>query len=93
LSNAAWKEGRYEQALEYAESAERDMPDYPTIPHLKGQAYYALGRYKEAVPASRKAMQNVPENAVPAFNLGVIYYDEGRDLSSAMECFREALKR
>lgn len=43
LSNAAWHQGKYEDALDYAQRAEKLAPDYAALPRLKAQAHYSLG--------------------------------------------------
>ncbi len=57
MSNAAWHRGRFEQALELAEQAERLEPRYPGLPRLKGQAFYGLGRLQEAAVEFEKSVR------------------------------------
>jgi hypothetical protein len=53
MSNAAWHQGKYEQALDLVLKAETLAPDYPTLPSLKGQALYGLGQLE----ASRREFE------------------------------------
>ncbi len=53
MSNAAWKRGRYQEALDFALQAEQLVPTYPALPRLKGQALYYLGE----LPAARREFE------------------------------------
>jgi len=93
LSNAAWKRGEPGRALTFADRAEAELPGYPTVPLLRGQALYSLERIEESAAAFREALDRLPEDPVPPFNLGAIeYYDRG-DPEGAEPWFAEALRR
>lgn len=93
LSNAAWRSGRAEQALKFAELAAREKPDYPTIPILRGQALYALGRRQEAAEAFRESVARLPGDPVAPYNLGVILDYDGNNPEAAWKAYAEALRR
>lgn len=93
MSNAAWREGRARLALELAERAALEKPDYPTLPTLRGQALYSLGRKEEAAAAYREAVRRIPGDPVAPFNLAVaLHYDLGRP-EEAAALYAESLRR
>lgn len=57
LMNACWATGRYQQALDAAERAERKRITHPEITFSKGNALLALGRHAEAAAAFEQAIQ------------------------------------
>lgn len=93
MSGAAWRQGRYDLALAYAQRAETLAPAYPRLPMLKAQALYSLERIDEAEVYFLQALTEQPGDAAPAFNLGLIAYDIHDDPQQALQFFREALRR
>jgi tetratricopeptide (TPR) repeat protein len=93
LSNAYWRNGNPEKALEYAERCERESPGYPSVPLLRGQALYSLGRYEEAGQEFRKSERALPEDPVAPHNLGILCYYSLNRPEEAAACFEESLRR
>ena len=93
LSNAHWRNGNPEKALEYAERCERESPGYPSAPLLQGQALYSLGRYEEAGQEFRKSERALPEDPVAPHNLGILCYYHLNRPDEAAAYFEESLKR
>jgi len=93
LSNAYWRDGNAEKALEYADRSERESPGYPSAPLLQGQALYSLGRYEEAGRAFRKSVRALPGDPVAPHNLGILCYYHFNRPEEAAACFEESLRR
>ena len=93
LSNAYWRSGNAQKALEYAERCERESPGYPSVPLLRGQALYSLGRYEEAGREFRKSERALPEDPVAPHNLGILCYYHLNRPEEAAAWFEESLKR
>lgn len=93
MSGAAWREGQYERALDYALRAEELMQDSPRIPLLKAQAHFSLGQIDASETLFLEAMRLQPGDATPAFNLGVISYEVHQNPERALLFFQEALRR
>ena len=93
LSNAYWRSGNPEKALEYAERCERESPGYPSAPLLRGQALYSLGRYEEAEREFRQSERALPEDPIAPYNLGILCYYHFNRPEEAAACFEESLKR
>jgi len=90
LSDAAWRQGRAEEALAYALEAERTTPSYRPLPLLKAQALYSLGQVKAAETEFLKALERLPADPTPAYNLGFIAYYDRMDPASALTYFTMA---
>ncbi len=93
MSDAAWRQNRFEEALGFAEKAEERSPEYLPLPLLKAQALYGLQRVDEAEEEFRNALDLMPQDPTPAYNLGMIQYYERKDPERALPYFRSALQR
>lgn len=93
LSNAAWRAGRSELALEYANECDRARPGYPAVPQLRAQAFFSLGRFAEAETAYAAATRAIPNDPVSPYNLGIVRYYHSDRVAEAIEAFEEALRR
>ncbi len=93
LSNAAWRDNQPNRALEYAGLAARENPDYPSIPLLRGMAYYSLKQYDDAAKAFGESLERMPADPVAPFNLGIIEYYHRPWPGKAEAMFAEALRR
>lgn len=93
LSNAAWRDGRHELALEFADRAEAARPGYPPVAQLRGQALFALGRMDDAEDAFRDAALREVANPAAPTNIGVILFEDPARWREARPWFAEALRR
>jgi hypothetical protein len=93
LSNAAWRAGENQKALDYAAACERESPGHPSAALLRGQALYSLNKITEAAAAFNESLTRQPQDPVAAYNLGIIAYYDRPDPARAAWFFSEALRR
>jgi tetratricopeptide (TPR) repeat protein len=93
LSNAAYRDGRPAQALDFVARAAAADPDYPTLPQLRAQAYFMQGRFAEAADAFAAATARIPQDPVAPFNLGLLHFRQFADPAAALPWFEEAHRR
>lgn len=93
LSNAAWRAGENQKALDYAAACERESPGYPSAALLRGQALYSLNKIDDAAGAFNESLTRQPQDPVAAYNLGIIAYYDRPDAARAAGFFAEALRR
>jgi prepilin-type processing-associated H-X9-DG protein len=89
LGKAAFKEGRYEEAVAHlAPAAEADLTD-PGVLALLGAAYSFLGRHAAGIAAFERALELQPDNAQAHYNLAVAFEQAGRADDAAVH-YRKA---
>ena len=67
-----------------------DDPDYVAALKVKARALYLLARDREAEETLKRASARAPADAEVPYNLGRIYYQQGRHAEAA-EAFRRAI--
>ncbi len=93
LSRAAYAADRFDLALSYADRAEAASPGYPTLPALRGQAFFGMQQYPAAAKAFREATAAIPNDPVAPYNLGSILHLQLGQPQPALAAYREALRR
>jgi predicted Zn-dependent protease len=83
------KEGRYEEALPYAESAVKAQPDFFAAHNALGRALLETGETERAIAALETAARLAPNSVQTWFTLARAYQRAGRaeDVKRARENF------
>lgn len=96
--NNFYRQGRYDEALEYYDKAQGIAPDSGIVNFDKGAALYQKGHYEKAVEAFSKALlgENSGIEEKAAYNIGNSKFRSGKlkadtDLDSAINSYRQAL--
>jgi hypothetical protein len=91
--NDLYTAGKYEEALQAYENAEKDHPGSSEIPYDRGNALYKLGRYDEAREAYQRALGTNDQTlkADDYFNMGNAFAGMGKD-DDAVDAYRRALR-
>lgn len=85
------QEGRFEEALEHYDAAQRGSPDSGNIATTRGAVLLVLGRREEARAAFLAALEAEPAHPGAHFNLGLLYARNGQSEPAAFH-YRAALR-
>ncbi len=95
--NAAYIEGKFNEALEYYEKATVEAPESPRLYFNKGNVYFRLEDYEKAEEAYRQAAlksKDLELEALSNYNLGNCAFREAeRQRDSDLEKVLEALEK
>jgi len=86
-----YKQGKLQEALNYALTLSKQFPNVPLIANLLGAVYTGLGRKKEAVAALKKALTIDPGSATTHYNLGIAFKRLDKH-NKAITSFEDAIR-
>ncbi|MEZ4577462.1 MAG: tetratricopeptide repeat protein, partial [Desulfobacterales bacterium] len=87
----AEQEKDLDQALRFAQTAAKILPDDPRVQDTLGWVYLKLGFYDQAVREFSDSIRQLPDNATLHYHLGIAYYKKG-DTRQAKTALEQALK-
>ncbi len=98
--NAAYIEGKFNEALEYYEKATVETPESPRLYFNKGDVYFQLEDYEKAEEAYRQAAlksKDLELEAISNYNLGNCAFREAErqrdsDLQKALEALEKSVR-
>ncbi|MFQ6082386.1 MAG: tetratricopeptide repeat protein [Candidatus Aminicenantia bacterium] len=85
-------QGKYQQALEYANSALKENRRYAMGYNIKGHILEKMGNLEEAIRNYQQAVNIVPDEIRFRFNLGVAYFHQ-KNYQKAEEVFEDILTK
>ena len=91
LASVLHERGRYEEAIDLAETAVHIVPEFPDAYLILGNCYFMIHRYRDAETAYRKAIALVPDHASAHLNLGAAYHVTGH-FPEALGMFNRAIE-
>jgi len=91
LASVLHEKGRYEEAIDLAQTAVQIVPEFPDAYLVLGNCYFMTHRYQDAETAYRNAIALVPEHASAFLNLGATYHVTGH-FSEALTMFNHAIE-
>jgi len=91
LASVLHEKGRYEEAIDLAETAVKIVPEFPDAYLILGNCYFMIHRYRDAETAYRKAIALVPDHASAHLNLGAAYHVTGH-FTEALTMFNRAIE-
>lgn len=86
---AAYRQGKWSEALEDFEEASRLVPEYADLHSTLGVIYMKEGRYSDAEPAFRKAADLDPGDPTYPYNLGVCLLKQSK-ADASIEALRKS---
>lgn len=91
--NAAFKQRKYDQAIEQYQLAETERPESPELDYNIAGVLYNQQKYEEAIQRYTKALnsQDAGMSTRAHYNLGNTYYKMG-DFQNAITSFQKALE-
>ncbi len=89
---AAFREGKWAEALSDFEEAARLVPEYPDLHSTLGAVYMREGRFSDAETAFRKAAELDPRDGTHPYNLGVCLLKQSK-YEGAIEVLKRAAER
>ncbi|MBU1022812.1 tetratricopeptide repeat protein, partial [bacterium] len=91
LGILAFREGKYEQAIEYQRSAISTYPSYTEAYNNIASCYKKMGDLDKALENYEKASEFNPDYAESRFNAGLVYMEK-EDYPNAIKKFNQALE-
>lgn len=93
LGEAYFRQGKYEHALSFLESASGKMEGHPLFHFYLGASYYQCGRIKEGKAELEKAIRANPKVSLgePYVYLVKIYLEEGQPVEKIEHVFEKLL--
>ena len=85
-----YNQGKFDNAVDYAETLAKIYPDAPEIWNILGAAHKGLGKLKEAIQAYQKALSLEPYYAEVHNNIGNAFEDAGR-FEEAVKAYQNAI--
>jgi tetratricopeptide (TPR) repeat protein len=90
-NKALYKEGRYQEAIQYYDRTLKIIPRHLNAWFAKGIAYRKLGAYRNATACFLRVVEIDPQNAHAYYEMGQLL-EKGENMEEAVRCYLEAIR-